>query len=64
MPRCWHVYLQRAPSFKETNRHWSIPGNLMSHVAVAGRSLGLSREKSRYCRATGIGWLHSQAVHR
>lgn len=64
MPRCWSVCLQRWTSFKETNSHLSIPGNLVSHVAVAGQSLGLSREKSRYCRATGTGWLHSQAVHR
>jgi Uncharacterized protein conserved in bacteria (DUF2239) len=37
-------------------------GDLVSHVVVAGQSLGLSHEKSRYCRATGIGWLHSQMV--
>ena len=39
----------------DTNRHGLIPGSLVSHVAVAGQSLGLLREKSRYCRATGIG---------
>ena len=64
MPRCWHVYLQRDTSFQETNRHRSTPRNLVSHVAVAGQSLGLSREKSHYCRATGIGWQRSQAVRR
>jgi len=41
-----------------------IPRILVSHVAVAAQSLGLSREKARYCRATEIGWLHSEAVHR
>ncbi len=48
----------------EAKRYLTIPRKQLSYGVVVDQSLGLSREKSRYCRAIGIGWLNSQAERR